>query len=44
LSDPASLTQDERSHGKGINVVERDAATHQWEVSVENGETGSRQN
>jgi hypothetical protein len=27
-------------HGKVVKVVKRDAATHQWEVSVENGETG----
>lgn len=27
-------------HGKVVNVVQRDAATHKWDVSVENGETG----
>lgn len=27
-------------HGKVVKVGERDAATHKWDVSVENGETG----
>jgi methyl coenzyme M reductase gamma subunit len=27
-------------HGKVVKVVERDVATHKWDVSVENGETG----
>lgn len=27
-------------HGKVTKVVERDAATHKWDVSVENRETG----
>ena len=27
-------------HGKVIKVVKGDAATHQWDVSVQNGETG----
>jgi hypothetical protein len=27
-------------HGKVITVAKGDAATHQWDVSVQNGETG----
>ena len=27
-------------HGKVVKVAERDTATHKWDVSVENGETG----
>lgn|SRR5690348_3036251 len=27
-------------HGKVVNVVKGDAATRQWDVSVQNGETG----
>ncbi len=27
-------------HGKVVKVAQRDAVTHKWDVSVENGETG----
>jgi methyl coenzyme M reductase gamma subunit len=39
--DKAHLQQPGRMiHGKVVKVVERDVATHKWDVSVENGETG----
>lgn len=41
VSGKPDLEQGEKAiHGTIVKVVKRDAATHTWEVSVENKETG----
>ncbi len=41
IYDKPAVQQPGRTiHGKIVNVVKGDAAKHQWDVSVQNGETG----